>query len=155
MEHLAFLRELVSSRRSFLGGLATGCVLPAALLPRDDEDDLAAAQRLYGLSFDAEQLQDVARGIGRARQGYADLRSRPISWWTAPAWNFDPLPPGAAPPSLEGVPEFAAAGGEASTDPADLAYASVAQLAGLLKARKLPSRKLTELCCNSPSRGQR
>jgi Asp-tRNA(Asn)/Glu-tRNA(Gln) amidotransferase A subunit family amidase len=147
MDHRTFLRELASTRRGFLSGMAMGCVIPGQVFAtRDDAEDLEAAARLFGLSFEEKDMQAAARRAAGARQNYVALRKHPVDWWTAPAWNFDPLPPGVEPPSMDGKAEFAIPKSDGSTKPEDLAYASITQLAGLLRAGKVSSRQLTELC---------
>jgi Asp-tRNA(Asn)/Glu-tRNA(Gln) amidotransferase A subunit family amidase len=151
MDHRTFLRELASTRRGFLGGLAAGCVLPGRLLDTpdavgDDAEDIAGAARLFGLSFSDDELKSAARRAARARGNFLALRKHPVDWWTAPACNFDPLPPGAKPPSLDGKAEFAVPKRDDPTAPEDLAYASITELAGRLRAGKVTSRQLTQLC---------
>ena len=147
MDHRTFLRELASTRRGFLSGMAMGCVLPGQVFAtRDDAEDLEAAARLFGLSFEEKDMQAAARRAAGARQNYVALRKHPVDWWTAPAWKFDPLPPGVEPPSMDQKAEFAIPKSDGSTKPEDLAYASITQLAGLLRAGKVSSRQLTELC---------
>ncbi|MCA8955825.1 MAG: amidase [Planctomycetes bacterium] len=151
-----FLRQLLLDRRALLGGLAAssaGTLLPAfgrgvASSPSivGDPEDLAAAQRLIGLDFTAAQLAQAGGSVARQRSGFAAMRQHAVDWWTTPAFHFDPLPPGALPPPAGPHPNYTAQPGNASTKPGDLAYASIPQLAGLLRQRTVTSRQLTELC---------
>ena len=70
MDHRTFLRELASTRRGFLSGMAMGCVLPGQVFAtRDDAEDLEAAARLFGLSFEEKCMtsQNSLRSIQAER----------------------------------------------------------------------------------------
>ncbi len=132
-------------RRAFLLGATAPLALPAPR-PRDDADDMAASARLAGLSADAEQCRQAAPNLRRLRSGYDALRQRPIPFALAPCQAFDPLPPGAhrAPPT----PRVAFAIPGDTARPADdqtLAFASVVELASLLRQRVVTCVQLAEL----------
>jgi Asp-tRNA(Asn)/Glu-tRNA(Gln) amidotransferase A subunit family amidase len=113
--------------------------------PLDTAGDLAAAQRIAGLAFGPAELAMAARSVEQQRRGFDQLRARAMSWWTAPAWTFDPLPHGVAPPAAQARFAVALPDGELSREPADLAYASIPHLAALVSRRVVTSRQLTEL----------
>ncbi|MBN8246568.1 MAG: amidase [Verrucomicrobia bacterium] len=108
--------------------------------------DLAGALRVAGLPFtDAEQSQ-MLPSIERRLTALAELRGRPFPNALAPAFTFDPRPPGFLlprggepvvwePPAMVSLPENREV----------LAFASVAELAALIRARKITSLELTEL----------
>jgi len=108
--------------------------------------DLTGALRVAGLPFtDAEQSQMLS-SVERRLAALAELRSRPFPNALAPAFVFDPRPTGFA---------FRNAGGGFSweppaevTLPADreaLAFYSVAELAALMRSRRITSLELTQL----------
>lgn len=151
MQNLAFLREALLQRRALLSGLAGGAAAAATqrslAMPRPDLDpaaDLAAAARLYGLDFDAEELALCGRRIRNLGRNLQSLREADLDWWTAPAVRFDPLPGGveAPGPKASESPRFAEPGKPA--DDLDLSYASVTELGALLRAGKTSARKLCE-----------
>ncbi len=137
-----------ASRRSFLLGLgAAGTAVPvvAGARPDGEGDDLAALARLAGLQFsDAERKQAEGR-LRRQRGDYAALRAQEVPWDLAPCVHFEPLLPGTpAPPAGPGArwEPIAAAAPAGDTD---LAFASVDELAALLRQGAVTSRRLTEL----------
>jgi Asp-tRNA(Asn)/Glu-tRNA(Gln) amidotransferase A subunit family amidase len=109
--------------------------------------DLAAADKVAGRTCsEAERQQMVAR-IDQVRDILVAVRGRDVGTLD-PALQFDPLLPGAAagtaklkgrvPMSRGRTPRF-------SGDLEQLAFASVVELARLLKARKVSSSALTEM----------
>ncbi|MFY9342703.1 MAG: amidase [Planctomycetota bacterium] len=135
-------------RRSFLLG-ACPAALPLTtplVRPRDDADDMAAAARLAGLDFTAEERQQAGRRLARARSGYEAVRQQPIPFELGPCTVFDPLPPGALRAPATGPVAFAipAAVKRPASD-ADLAFASIPELASLLRQRAVSSVQLVEL----------
>jgi Asp-tRNA(Asn)/Glu-tRNA(Gln) amidotransferase A subunit family amidase len=147
MNEIGFLRQIAVDRRAFLGGLAASAALPlvSSKNPLGTKEDIAAAQRLTGLEFSDQEIEQIAPSVERIRAGFEELRRHEVTFWTPPAWNFDPLPPGVKPPSTESEFEVRPSTGQISTSDSDLAYASIPQLAGLLKSGKLSSRRLTTL----------
>ena len=150
MDRPRFLRELLLNRRRFLAGFTAGCATGTSATAwstsSGDAEDLAAAQRLFGLDFTAEQLAQIAPRAGRQRRLFAQLRGHAVQRWTAPAFSFDPWPAGAKQPTQPGKFSVPPGDGKASTKPEDLAYASIPELAGLLRAGRTTARKLTQLC---------
>ncbi len=142
-----------SSRRSFLAGACAGIALPGPTTPahaprseRDDKDDLAAAQRLFGLQFSDAELAQAAPSMREQRDGYAAMRAHAVARFTDPAFQFDPVPPGHVSAPHEPAEPFAEVAVDLgrTADP-DLAFASVAELQTLLRRGIVTSRRLTEL----------
>lgn len=137
-------------RRSFL--LAAGAApLAAPLLPTTaaaagDPEDMAAFGRLVGLDFTPEETAQAASDLAGYRRDYEALRSADIRFEMAPSTAFDPVPPGIARPKATGrvavpIPTDVAL----PEQDVDLAFATVLELAGLLRQGKVTSRRLTEL----------
>lgn len=146
--HVDLLRRAVLTRRAFLGGAAATGV--AAVAGRaGDAEDMAAAERLLGLSFTAEERAQAGERLAEQRADYSRLRAVSLDLGVPPALRFDPRPPGTSWPA----PGEGAAGARfapladlprLSTDD-DLAFASVHELASLLRAGKTTSAQLTAL----------
>ncbi|MGC6488320.1 MAG: amidase [Planctomycetota bacterium] len=138
------------NRRSFL--LAAGAaplatpLAAAKLRGLDDPADMAAFGRLIGLSFSAEETAQAARTLDGYRRDYAALRARGVTFEMSPSTAFDPYPASLAKPAptsrrAVAIPPDVAA----PEDDVDLAFATVLELASLLRQGKVTSRRLTEL----------
>ncbi len=146
------------SRRHFLESatlVGAGSTLFPDLLHRAagaaDEitpEHIRHAEVLAGLSFTDEERELMLSSLERARAGYASLREVELPNHVLPSLVFDPTVGG------ERAPEIAAPGPIAwqpaphAPPPAteeDLAFASVAELAALLRSRRVTSVELTRL----------
>jgi Asp-tRNA(Asn)/Glu-tRNA(Gln) amidotransferase A subunit family amidase len=116
------------------------------------EEQIAAAEQLFGLSFSAAERQLMLDGLTELRDRYAQLRQVQLPNDIAPALLFHPQPlppagPGAS--AADEKPSPAPAADRApSAAPADLealAFAPVNQLAELLRTRQVSSVALTEM----------
>jgi Asp-tRNA(Asn)/Glu-tRNA(Gln) amidotransferase A subunit family amidase len=107
---------------------------------------MAAFGRLVGLTFDDDETAQADDQLDRYRRDYAALRRSEISFEMSPSTAFDPFPPGVA----AGIPtgrtpiEIPTDVAMPASD-ADLAFATVLELASLLRQGKVTSRRLTEL----------
>ena len=133
-------------RRTFL--LASGAA-PVAMASSqaDDPSDMAAFGRLAGLNFSETELAQADNQLSRLRNDYDKLRRNEISFEMSPSTHFDPFP--IAHP--QGDPTGRTAidiplDVEMPKSDHDLAFASVIELASLLRQGQVTSRKLTELC---------
>ena len=138
-----------NSRRDFLLGLGAA---PLAVAPgvsgfaADTADDLQAGLRLLDLQFTAEERQQAVKRTESQRDTYRSLRQRPIAFELPPCAHFDPWPPGATRPEANRahtvvIPtDLPAPAGDA-----DLAFATILQLASWLRRGLVTSRRLTEL----------
>ncbi len=108
--------------------------------------DIAAAERISGLSFSGEERRMMLRGLKRNLSSYQELRKVEIPNSIPPALLFAPLAPEEAGPFVRQrieiptdpdlvVPE----------DPNELAFYPVTALAQLIHGRKLTSLQLTQL----------
>ncbi|WP_263355564.1 amidase [Acidicapsa ligni] len=104
------------------------------------------AAALAGVSLTAEQKAMMLNGLARQRESYAAIRALKIPNSVAPAFVFDPLPPGAKidtdrkEPRWSNVPSVAA-----PSKIEDLAFATVRELAELIRSRKVTSLALTQM----------
>ncbi|MFB6231864.1 MAG: amidase [Salinibacter sp.] len=146
-------------RRQFVQACAslgvTG-LFPGALYAQVDEDDeqtittdhIAAAETIAGLSFTTEERKLMAENLNEQLGQYEAMRKQEIPNSRAPAVTFDPRRGGAKipeiPPSEDGadvpVPPV-----DRPASAEDLAFASIPELAHLLRSRQVTSVELTEL----------
>lgn len=145
------------SRRSFLTALgaagASGGLFPGVLWARVAAGDeitvevIAEAEKVAGLTFTDEQREMMLDGLRTNLTSYREVRSEvDLPNHVAPAILFDPDPPGTAPPT--GSSRVDPSRPDRLPDPgrpADLAFASVAQLGTLLRDRAVTSEELTRL----------
>ena len=145
------------NRRGFLAccsalGLS-GTLFPGALYARIEQEDelttetIAYAEQLAGLRFTEAQRELMLEDLKERLALYDTLREIPLPNAVMPAQVFDPRIGGVRPP--EGpVVRLTAWTPPAVSRPArdeDLAYMTVAALAGLLKSRQVTATELTEL----------
>ena len=153
------------SRRQFLAlGAAAGAatVLPAPLAahaatpgappraplapeaPREDVtvEDIAHAETVLGLSFRPEQRELMLPDVNWRRGTYETIRENEPPNHVAPLLAPDfPAPPAPRGPMRVRIPERV----RMTPSEADLAFASLPELAALLRARRVSSVELTEL----------
>jgi Asp-tRNA(Asn)/Glu-tRNA(Gln) amidotransferase A subunit family amidase len=107
-----------------------------------------AAAVIAGVSLTAEQKTMMLEGLTKQRDSVAVIRTMKIQNSVAPAFVFDPVPGGMAleterrPLRMSAAPDVAAL---ASAGPEGLAFASVRELAELIKTRKVTSVALTRI----------
>ena len=99
-------QKLAVNRRRFITGLAaagvTSTLLPGALVAVAQDTDevtvemLAAAQRICGLEFSADELERIAARLNRpgGRPDVGTLRAANLGNSVQPAIVFNPVPPG-------------------------------------------------------------
>lgn len=115
-------------------------------LSRLTVEDLAAAARVAGLEFTAEELEGMLRGVRGRLAAYADLRGVALENGDPPATTFFALLPGmeerAQPP-----PAAELALGEVARpeDLESLAFADLRTLAALVRSRAVSCAELTEV----------
>ena len=118
---------------------------------------LDQAAMLAGVGpFTAEQKKMMLDGLNDQRGGYDEIRALKLPNSVAPAYVFHPLPAatdkpnpgrGSAPVPLSEVGmEAGHAGSPAPVKIDDLAFATVGELGGLLRSRKITSEALTRMC---------
>ena len=117
-----------------------------AELPKITPEMIDQAAALAGITVTADQKKMMLSGLTEQRDAYAEIRKLNLPNSVAPAFIFDPLPPGAIietgrrEPRWSKAPEIAV-----SANLEDLAFASVRELAALVEARKVTSLALTQM----------
>lgn len=126
---------------------------PAAPTGRIDAATLEAGEKLAGISYTPDQRAKLVKGVADRAAQLPTLRAKPIPYDLPPATGFDPRLAGITPPagpatrlSPAAFTVAARATPQRPTDPDDLAFLSVVELSALLRARRITSRELTELC---------
>ncbi|MFB6278701.1 MAG: amidase [Salinibacter sp.] len=134
-----------------LSGLFPG-VLYAQVAEEDESpitpEHVAAAETIAGVSFTEDERKLLVENLNENLDQYQAMREQKIPNARAPASTFDPRRGGAeipdVPPSDDGATVSLPSVDRPSTDE-DLAYASIPELAHLLRTRQVTSVELTEL----------
>jgi Asp-tRNA(Asn)/Glu-tRNA(Gln) amidotransferase A subunit family amidase len=112
------------------------------------KDQIASAEAVLGLSFRDSDRDLMVRNLNSALQTYIRLHAVPLTNAVPPAFHFDPIPVGKVavpqPVSRRRSPRATGSVARPSTD-VDLAYAGVATLSRMIRARAVTSRRLVEL----------
>jgi Asp-tRNA(Asn)/Glu-tRNA(Gln) amidotransferase A subunit family amidase len=137
------------------GGSTTGsggAGMDAHAMPKITPEMIDAAAAIAGITLTAEQKEMMLEGLTKQRDSVAVIRTMKIPNSVAPALVFDPVPAGmkldterrpmrmSKAPDVSGV---ASAGVDGGSDA--LAFASVRELAELVKNRKASSVELTKM----------
>ena len=147
-------------RRQFVqacSGLGLTGLFPGALYAQvADEDDeapittehVAAAETLAGLSFTSEERELLVENLNELLGQYEAMRQQNLPNSRAPAVTFDPRRGGAeipdVPPAQDGA-DVPLPPVDRPGSAEDLAFASIPDLAHLLRTREVTSVELTEL----------
>jgi Asp-tRNA(Asn)/Glu-tRNA(Gln) amidotransferase A subunit family amidase len=109
-------------------------------------EQIRQAEWIAGIELTEAERELMRSGVEELLADFARIREIPLDNAVPPALYFDPAPAGAAPPPGRGrvVPSYTAAPSRPSSDE-DLAFATVAELATLLRTRKVSSTELTRL----------
>jgi Asp-tRNA(Asn)/Glu-tRNA(Gln) amidotransferase A subunit family amidase len=165
--------SLEATRRRFLAVSAAaglgGTLLPGALFalathsavaqdgdpspsksafPKITPEMVEQAAIIAGLTFTEEQRKLIVEGLTGTREDIVEVRKLNLPNAVAPSLIFDPLPGSAILNTDRKVPVLGAAPDTAqlsTSNEEDIAFATVRQLGGLLRARKLTSVDLTKL----------
>ena len=101
----------------------------------DEMLDQAAA--LAGVPLTPDQKKMMLDELAGQREGYAEIRKLNLPNSVAPAFVFDPLPPGATVDTAKHEPRWnKSAGIEVPANTEDVAFASVLDLAELVRTEK-------------------
>jgi Asp-tRNA(Asn)/Glu-tRNA(Gln) amidotransferase A subunit family amidase len=132
--------------------LSIGCLVlrargaTATNPPSITPDAVRAAQRIFGLNFSDEKIDQMLPGLQSQLEDYEAMRKFALSNSVPPAIQFNPLPQGFRfERERKRFPSIARKGVELPSDLDDLAFYPVTDLASLLKAKKITSEKLTRL----------
>jgi len=146
-------------RRQFLeacSGVGLSGLVPGVLYAQVAEDDepqvtvdhIEATEALLDLSLTPEERKLVVENLNDLLEDYGALREAEIPNHRAPAVTFDPRRGGAEIPDVPAVDDGADMDlptRDRPDDPEALAYASVPELAHLVRTRQVTSVELTEL----------
>jgi Asp-tRNA(Asn)/Glu-tRNA(Gln) amidotransferase A subunit family amidase len=119
---------------------------PAAPKPITS-DMLGAAAALAGVPISAEQRTMMLDGLNQQRKSYDAIRALHIPNSVAPAYIFDPVPPGVTvdterrPMRISKAPAIA----QAPSNLEELAFLSVRELSEYVRRKKVSSTALTEM----------
>ena len=150
-------QKLAVNRRRFITGLAaagvTSTLLPGALVAVAQDTDevtvemLAAAQRICGLEFSADELERIAARLNRpgGRPDVGTLRAANLGNSVQPAIVFNPVPPGMTLPAERRPMRRAEVGVAMPSSDEELAFLPVTHLAKLVETRQVKPSELTEL----------
>jgi Asp-tRNA(Asn)/Glu-tRNA(Gln) amidotransferase A subunit family amidase len=114
--------------------------------PKITPELLDQAASLAGVPLTANQKKMMLDGLNDQRGSYEAIRALKLPNSVAPAFIFDPLPPGAKVDTVRKEPRWSE--GPTASAPAnleDLAFATVLQLAELLRTKKVTSLALTQM----------
>ncbi|MEX2540979.1 MAG: amidase [Trueperaceae bacterium] len=116
-------------------------------------EDVAAAERLAGLSYTEEERWLLLDRVREQIAGFREARQVALPNGLDPAVRFDPRPAAARrTPHLPAPPEFSGEGSCAPASTEELAFLPLGRLAGLLRAGHTTSVELTRLALERLSR---
>lgn len=126
-------------------GTALGATDDVTMLLRITTEQVAAAEKVLGLSFSAANREQMLGHLEEALRSYVTLGNARIPNDVPPAFRFDPVPAGksAVTPPAGDVRVREVPAPTISTG-ADLGFATIAELAALLRSGNLTVRALTE-----------
>jgi Asp-tRNA(Asn)/Glu-tRNA(Gln) amidotransferase A subunit family amidase len=108
-------------------------------------ETIAHAEHLAGLEFTAEERLMMIEDLTRDLEGYQALRELSLPNHVIPALRFDPGVGGVQPPAGAAGAQWEPPAVERPSSDEDLAFLTVAELAVLLRSRRVSSIELTEL----------
>ena len=110
------------------------------------EEMIENAEYIAGITLTKDDRKSLLSALNQTRRGFVATRNVEIGYGVPPALVFQPKIDGPMPPATHGKLTFKAdADAEKPKDEADIAFASVRQLAALIKGEKLTSVELTKL----------
>ena len=116
-------------------------------LPKITSEMIDQAAALAGIVIADEYKHAMLDGLNQQRDSYDAIRKLHIPNSVAPAFVFDPLPPGATVSTERAKPIYSKAPATltAPSNLEDLAFASAMELADLIHRRKISSTNLTNM----------
>lgn len=140
---------LATAERSWARAVGDGpgaaARVPGETLARITREQVAAAEKVLGLSYDNADRDQMLPHLEEALKSYAELREVPIPESVAPAFRFDPVPVGeVVVPPPAGFVQVRELPPPSITSEADLGFATIAELGALLRSGRMTIRQLTE-----------
>ncbi|MGC2638270.1 MAG: amidase family protein [Acidobacteriaceae bacterium] len=126
---------------------APGETATAPTLPKITPQMIEQAAALAGITIPPDDIQAMLGQLNQQRSGYAEIRKLELPNSVAPAFVFDPLPPGETVNTKRETPVYSKAPA-ALTVPAsleDLAFATAMELSDRVRRRKVSSVDLTQM----------
>lgn len=119
----------------------------AEALPKITAEMIDQAAALAGIAISPEYRQMMLDGLNQQRSGYAEIRKLHLSNSVAPAFVFDPLPPGVTVNAQREKPVYskAPAARTVTGNLEELAFASAMELGDLVRRRKVSATNLTQM----------
>ena len=110
------------------------------------EEMLDHAAALAGVPLSSDQKKMMFGALESQRESYEEIRKLKMPNSVAPAFVFDPLPPGAKLDTVKSAPRWSAAPSvTAGSNLEDLAFISVREQAELLRTQKVTALALTQM----------
>ncbi|MFM8913736.1 MAG: amidase, partial [Flammeovirgaceae bacterium] len=107
--------------------------------------DLVASQKLIGLQFSESEIDTMLFYLRDNRKGYDSMRKYKLPNEVAPALRFDPRPDHFQPRQRGTKIEINQPAAELSVNEHEIAFMTVAELAVLIKTKRITSTRLTQL----------
>lgn len=114
-------------------------------LPKITPEMIDQAAALAGITIAANQKAIMLDGLNEQRAGYAAIRKLQLPNSVPPAYIFDPLPPGATVNTEKREAVYSTAGATMPANLEDLAFATIPELADLVRRKKVSSLDLTQM----------
>lgn len=119
--------------------------VPLEALATITRAQVAAAEKVLGLSYDNADREQMLPHLEEALKAYAQLREVPIPESVAPAFRFSPVPVGETiMPPPAGLVQVRQLPPPSITSDADLGFASIVELGALLRTGGMTVRALTQ-----------
>ena len=114
-------------------------------LPKITPEMIDQAAALAGITIAPDQKAMMLDGLNEQRAGYAAIRKLQLPNNVPPAYIFDPLPPGAMVNTEKRGPVYSTAVATMPANVEGLAFATIPELADLVRRKKVSSLDLTQM----------